>query len=83
MIATLLATIIILTSCGKGKMYTLPKEFHNGLVRGKSEDLVKSFSELTYVKKYYLAVMAKDSVLYALEVPLVFYNTYQKGDTIK
>lgn len=77
----LLSILLIFNSCGGEVVSQLPKEYHGGIIRGKTEQLTSQ--RLSIRREYYLSIMTKDSSLYALRVPLVFYNSYNKGDTIK
>lgn len=77
----LLSILLIFNSCGGEVVSQLPKEYHGGIIRGKAEQLTSQ--RLSIRREYYLSIMTKDSSLYALRVPLVFYNSYNKGDTIK
>lgn len=77
----LLTMLLVFMSCSGEVVSQLPKEYHGGVIRGKTEQLVTR--NLSLQREYYLSIMTKDSTLYALRVPLIFYNTYNKGDTIK
>lgn len=73
--------LLSLNSCGGEVVSELPKEYHGAVIKGKADQLVNR--NLIDRREYYLSIMMKDSTLRALRVPLIFYTTYQKGDTIK
>jgi hypothetical protein len=77
----LLFLLLVAISCSGEVVSELPKEYHGGIIRGKATQIVNR--NLTDRREYYLSIMTRDSTLRGLRVPLIFYESYTKGDTIK